>query len=214
MKLKKSALNILITAGPTREFIDPVRFISNSSTGTFGWSLAKIAKQKGHNVVLLLGPNNLKPISDIKTVNFVSALDLKKLTDKFFKWADCIICSAAVGDFRPVKVYKNKIKKNSASTEIILKSNPDILKSLGKKKKNKILVGFALESVDLIKNAKFKLKAKNLDLLVANQLGSKRNPFGSGLTNVSIIDLLDIKKYNNISKAKLARIILDRISSL
>ncbi len=214
MKSKKSALNILITAGPTREFIDPVRFISNSSTGTFGWSLAKVAKQKGHNVVLLLGPSNLKLITNVKTINFISALDLKKQIDKYFEWADCIIASAAVGDFRPIKVFKNKIKKNPEITDIKLKPNPDILKSLGKKKKNKVLVGFALESEDLIRNAREKLKAKNLDLIIANQLDSKKNPFGSGLTSATIIDSSDIMQYNNISKAKLARIILDRISSL
>ncbi|MBU1087280.1 MAG: hypothetical protein KKD05_07165 [Candidatus Omnitrophica bacterium] len=214
MKAKKSALNVLITAGPTQEFIDPVRFISNSSTGTFGWLLAKTAKQLKYNVVLLLGPSNLKPIPEIKTVNFISALDLKKQMDVYFNWADWIICAAAVGDFRPVIRAKNKIKKNQPMEQIKLRPNLDILKALGKKKKNKILVGFALESHDLLKNAKAKLKAKNLDLIVANQISSDKNPFGLGLTSAYLIDSENFKQYNNVSKAKLARIILDRLSSL
>ncbi|MBU1045238.1 MAG: phosphopantothenoylcysteine decarboxylase [Candidatus Omnitrophica bacterium] len=214
MKLKKSALNVLISAGPTREFIDPVRFISNSSTGTFGYLLAKTAKQLGHNIVLLMGPSNFKPIPGIETINFISALDLKKQMDDYFDWADCIICSAAVGDFRPVIRAKHKIKKNQMMARIKLRPNPDILKALGKKKKNKILVGFALESENLLKNAQAKLKAKNLDLIIANQIDSDKNPFGSGLTNAYLIDSADFKQYDNISKAKLVRIILDRISSL
>lgn len=206
--------NILISAGPTREFIDPVRFISNASTGTIGYLLAKTAKQMGHKVVLLLGPTHLKPIAGIKTINFISCLDLKKEMDNYFAWADWIICAAAVGDFRPANIAKSKIKKTQGFIQINLKPNPDILKSLGKKKKNKILVGFALESKDLLKNAKDKLKAKNLDLIVANQIDSAKNPFGSGLTSVSIIDSADVKQFNNVSKTKLARIILDRISVL
>jgi phosphopantothenoylcysteine decarboxylase / phosphopantothenate---cysteine ligase len=214
MKAKKSSLNILISAGPTREFIDPVRFISNSSTGTIGHALAKTAKQLGYNVVLLLGPSNLKPIPGIKTVNFISCLDLKKTMDNYFEWADWIICSAAVGDFRPRSIAKNKIKKNQGYLQLELIKNPDILKTLGKKKKNKRLVGFALESRDLLENAKVKLKAKNLDLIVANQISAQKNPFGSGLTSAAIIDFNNVKHYHNVSKSKLARIILDRIGAL
>ncbi|MFH1061479.1 MAG: phosphopantothenoylcysteine decarboxylase [Candidatus Omnitrophota bacterium] len=214
MKSNKPALNVLISAGPTREFIDPVRFISNSSTGTIGYLLAKTAKQMGHKVVLLLGPSNLKPIPGIKTINFISCLDLKKQMDNYFDWADWIICSAAVGDYRPVSIAKNKIKKTQGLNQLKLKLNPDILKTLGKKKKDKILVGFALETQDLLKNAKAKLKAKNLDLIVANQINSKQNPFGSGLISAALIDSARTRHYDNVSKSKLARIILDRISAL
>ena len=214
MKSNKPALNILISAGPTREFIDPVRFISNSSTGTMGYLLAKTAKQLGYNVVLLLGPSNLKPIPKVKIIDFISALDLKKEMDNYFDWADWIICSAAVGDYRPVSISKNKIKKTHDLDQLKLRLNPDILKTLGKKKQNKIIVGFALESQDLLENAKQKLKAKNLDLIVANQINLKKNPFGQGPTSVSIIDSNNIKHYDNVSKAKLAGIILDRISTL
>jgi phosphopantothenoylcysteine decarboxylase/phosphopantothenate--cysteine ligase len=214
MKSRKSGLKILISAGPTREFVDPVRFISNCSTGTFGYLLAKTAQKMGHEVVLLLGPSNLKPLKGVKIIDFISAADLKKHCDKYFYWADCYISAAAVGDFTPLKKSTKKIKKEQVLNHIRLKKNPDILKILGKKKKNRILVGFALETGDLIKNAKNKLKSKNLDMVIANKLDKAKNPFGKGKTSVAIIAKNRIDRYTDISKSKLAGIILDRIMRL
>ena len=109
MRKIRSNVKILITAGPTREFIDPVRFISNAATGTIGYLLANIAKRRQHKVILLSGPTHLKPPQDVKTILFNSALELKKEVDKYDAWAECIICSAAVSDFRPKNMRRKKI---------------------------------------------------------------------------------------------------------
>ena len=181
-------LNILITAGPTREYLDPIRFISNNSTGTIGYNIAQYAQKIGHRVVMLSGLTNLLGPKGVKKVDIVSARDLKKEVDKYYSWADCIICSSAVYDYRPVRLKKDKIKKSTDRLELKMIKNPDILKGLGRRKKDKILVGFALETQDLINNAKQKLKEKNLDLIIANKLSEVNNPFGAGLTSVVLID--------------------------
>lgn len=214
MKKKHLKYNILITAGPTREFIDPIRFISNPSTGTIGYLLAQTAKRRGHDVVLLSGPTHLKPPSNVKTIGFNSALDLKKCADRFFDWADIIICTAAVADFRPAKVLKKKIKKHNGLSEIKLVKNPDILKELGRKKKNKVLIGFALETEKLLENGLKKLKSKNLDLIVANMNSKRSLPFGKSQLTAFLIDGEEVQKHEKISKKTLARIILDRADKL
>ena len=214
MKKKPPKYNILITAGPTREFIDPVRFISNPSTGTIGYLLAASAKKRGNNVVLLSGPTQLKAPLEVKTVYFNSALELKKCADRFFNWADVIICAAAVADFRPVKASNSKIKKDKGLAEIKLLKNPDILKGLGEKKKNKVLIGFALETENLVANGLKKLRGKNLDLIVANMYSKKCVPFGKRQVTAFLIDREKVKKHSKISKKMLARIILDRADEL
>jgi len=214
MKKKRTSFNILITAGPTREFIDPVRYISNLSTGTIGYLMAKQAKRQGYKVVLLSGSTHLMKLPGIKIVYFNTALDLKKQINKFYRWADVVIAAAAVSDFRPERIYKNKIKKNQSFSRIKLIKNPDILKELGKKKKDKILIGFALETENLIKNATSKLKQKNLDLVVANLLSKRNSPFGPGSVSAAIISPKRIDRFSRVSKHKLARIILDRAEKL
>ncbi|MBI4846054.1 MAG: phosphopantothenoylcysteine decarboxylase [Candidatus Omnitrophica bacterium] len=214
MKNPSSIKKILITAGPTREFIDPVRFISNPSTGAIGYAIAGIAAKKGKEVILLSGPTYLKPPPNVKIFYFESALDLEKLAGKYFKWADCFISSAAVSDFRPRLKEKEKIKKKNGINSLLLVENPDILKSLAAKKKDKILVGFALETENLLKNALLKLREKNLDLIVANKLSSAHSPFGTARVNAYIIDRRGCKKYDAVNKVKLARIILDRVEQI
>lgn len=214
MKKKQPKYNILITAGPTREFIDPIRFISNPSTGTIGYLLAESARKRGNNVVLLSGPTHLEVPKGVKTVYFNSALELKKCSDRFFDWANCIICTAAVADFRPEKVNNRKIKKNKGLLEIKLVRNPDILKDLGYRKKNKVLVGFALETENLIENGLKKFKSKNLDLMVVNLLSKKSVPFGKRQLTAFLIEGENVKKHSKISKKVLSRIILDRVDKL
>ncbi|MFH1094554.1 MAG: phosphopantothenoylcysteine decarboxylase [Candidatus Omnitrophota bacterium] len=214
MREKQPKYNILITAGPTREFIDPVRFISNPSTGTIGYVLAQSARKRGNNVVLLSGPTHLQSPRGVKTVYFSSALELKKCADKFFNWADCIICTAAVADFRPAKISHRKIKKDKGLAAIKLVRNPDILKELGRRKQNKVLFGFALETENLIENALKKLKSKNLDLIVANMYSKKSVPFGNNKVTVFLIDRKNVEKHFKISKNRLAGIILDRAEEL
>ncbi|MDD5746916.1 MAG: phosphopantothenoylcysteine decarboxylase [Candidatus Omnitrophica bacterium] len=214
MKYPAVSRNILITAGPTREFIDPVRFISNPSTGTIGYALAKLAAKKKHNVVLLSGPTHLAPPRGITLIKVVSARDLFEQTKKYFSWADCIIGTAAVSDYRPVRCFKDKIKKTRSRLNLSLVKNPDILKYIGIRKRNKVVAGFALETGRVIDNARNKLRAKNLDFIVANRLSSRVNPFGGGRHSVSIIDREKVEAHEGVTKEKLARIILDRAVGL
>ncbi len=214
MKRTQPKYNILITAGPSREFIDPVRFISNPSTGTIGYLIADSARKRGNNVILLSGPTHLESPKGVKTVYFNSALELKKHADSFFDWADCVICTAAVADFRPAKVISRKMKKDKGVPEIKLVRNPDILKGLGRKKKNKVLVGFALETENVVENGLEKLKSKNLDLIVANLLSKQRVLFGQKPVTAFLIDGEKVEKHSQISKKMLARIILDRVEKL
>ena len=215
MPKPEGSLNILISAGPTREYIDPVRFISNPSTGKIGYEIARIAVSMGHNVILLSGPTFLKQPPGATLEYFETARDLEKIAKKHFSWCDCFISSAAVGDFRPRETRKDKIKKGSSFKRIELVKNPDIIKILSKmKKKGQIIVGFALESNDLKKNALSKLKSKKMDFIVANQVKKGMSPFGQGKTNISILSVSEQIDYSNISKSKLARIILDRVTKL
>ncbi|MBU0634854.1 MAG: phosphopantothenoylcysteine decarboxylase [Candidatus Omnitrophica bacterium] len=216
MKKKGRQLKILITAGPTREYLDPVRFISNASSGTIGYLLAEQAAKRRHKIVLLSGPTCLRRPAKVKCVTFESARQLKAEVDRYFNWADCVIAAAAVGDFRPNNISRQKLKKNRNNLTLKLVKNPDILKALGEKNrgKNKALVGFALETNSLYRNARLKLKSKYLDFIVATKLSSKQLPFGDRPINGAIISRSCIDKFRRMSKTRLARIILDRVENL
>lgn len=208
---------ILITAGPTREFIDPARFLSNPSTGNMGYALAKAAKRKNHKVTLISGPVNLNPPKGIKTINIVTATEMFKAVKKQFKRADCLVMSAAICDFRPQTAHKNKIKKNSNASKrkLFLTQNPDILFWAGKNKQKRVIIGFCTETKELLKRAKQKLKAKNCDIMIANRIDRHNTAFGSGLTKVSILERnRPIKNIGPESKEKITQIILDKIESL
>ena len=173
-------MKVLITAGPTREKIDPVRFISNFSSGKMGYALAEAASKEGHKVTLVSGPVSLVPPKFVKTVQVESAAEMACEIRRFAKSADLIIMVAAVADYTPVNFAKDKIKKKQSIFSIKLKKTEDILATLGKnKKKGQILVGFAAETSDLIKNAESKLEKKNLDWIVANKVGKKDRGFTS-----------------------------------
>jgi phosphopantothenoylcysteine decarboxylase/phosphopantothenate--cysteine ligase len=180
---------ILITAGPTREKIDPVRFISNYSTGTFGYELAREARRRGSAVTLVSGPVQIKAPRGVKLVRVESAVEMERAVSKEFGRSDCVIMAAAVSDWRVKSVARKKIKKGSGAMTIRLVENPDILKGLGmKKRRGKRLIGFALETGDLVKNALRKLKEKNLDMVVANKLSPKANIFGGRAIDVLVMD--------------------------
>jgi len=162
---------VLVTAGGTREFLDPIRYISNASSGQMGYALAKISYILGGDVTLISAPTCLKKPYGVKTIDVVSALDMYKAVMEKFSDADILIMNAAVADFRPERYSKEKLKKSSEKPVINLLPNPDILKELGKKKrKDQILIGFAAESQNIIDNAKEKMKNKNLDYIVANRV--------------------------------------------
>ncbi|MBN1445597.1 MAG: phosphopantothenoylcysteine decarboxylase [Candidatus Omnitrophica bacterium] len=161
-------MKILISAGPTREYIDPVRFISNPSTGKMGYLIAEECLKKGHSVVIVSGPTHLKPPGKARLLRVETAEEMRKEILKRFPKADALIMTAAVSDWRPAKKHRGKLKRKKA-WELKLVPNPDILKEAVRiKRKNQTVVGFALETSDILKNAGEKLKEKKLDLIVAD----------------------------------------------
>jgi phosphopantothenoylcysteine decarboxylase/phosphopantothenate--cysteine ligase len=169
MTVKKPQLKILITAGGTREYIDPVRFLSNASSGRMGYALARAAIRAGRKVTLITAPTALKPPAQAKVIPVVSSEDMFKAVRAEFARCGCLIMAAAVSDYTPVKKEKGKIKKGKGIFTLRLKPTQDILAWAGRhKRKGQILVGFALEDKNLKKNAERKLNDKNLDLIVAN----------------------------------------------
>ena len=207
---------IMITAGPTVESIDPVRYITNRSTGKMGYAIAKIAASRGADVTLVSGPTNIEPPSNIKKlIKVQSAQDMYNAIIENFDENQVIIKSAAVADYKPKNYINKKIKKNDDDLVIELDRNKDIAYELGKIKKDKILVGFAAETNDLIENAKGKILKKNLDFIVANDLTESGAGFGTDTNIVKIIDKDgNIAKYPQMQKDEVADVILDKVKSL
>jgi phosphopantothenoylcysteine decarboxylase/phosphopantothenate--cysteine ligase len=161
-------MHFLITAGGTREHIDPVRFISNASSGKMGYALAAAAAKAGHKVTLI-SASDLQPPVGADLVGVDSAAEMFAAVKKHFSWCSCLIMAAAVADYAPIKKSKTKIRKSNKNLVIKLRPTTDILKWAGKhKRKNQIVVGFALEDKNLRRNAEKKLKEKNLDMIIAN----------------------------------------------
>ena len=204
-------INILISAGPTYESIDPVRFIGNYSSGKMGFALAKEAENRGACVELISGPVSLKTPKNVKRTNIRSALEMKKEIEDRFSTTDVLIMSSAVADFQPTESAINKIKKAEAKMSITLKKTPDILKDLAKKKKKQIVIGFALETESEKKNAYQKMKQKNLDAIVLNSLKDKGAGFGYDTNKVTIITPLEEMNYDLKTKDLVAKDILNFI---
>jgi phosphopantothenoylcysteine decarboxylase/phosphopantothenate--cysteine ligase len=185
-----SGKKILVTAGPTFEAIDPVRYIGNHSSGLMGFSLAEEAWQRGAEVTLISGPTHLaSPDPRIHYEQVISAAEMHHACKKYFPFSDIVIMAAAVADYAPSEVSPVKVKKKEQYTSLRLKKTTDILEELGKKKKkNQVLVGFALESGNGIKNAGSKLKQKNLDLIVLNSIDDKGAGFEVATNKVTLID--------------------------
>lgn len=205
-------LNFLITAGPTHEKIDPVRYIGNSSSGKMGYSLAKKANELGANVTLVVGPTNLSmDLSNIQSIRVQDSEEMFNETIKYFKNSDVIICSAAISDFKPVQAVKNKIKKEKGLESIKLEPTKDILLELGKIKTSQFLVGFALETDNVIRNAKNKLKSKNLDAIVVNKIDDF-NPISSDYNQIDFINSdLKITSFEKKLKTDVSGDILNQI---
>lgn len=205
-----SGKKVLITAGPTIEKIDPVRYITNHSSGKMGYAIAKAAVLRGADVTLVSGNVNIKPHNGIRIVKAESAMDMYNAVMSEYPQADIIIKSAAVADFRPDRVASGKIKKDDGMT-LELVANPDILKEIGKNKGNRIVVGFCMETSDLLDNAEKKLKNKNLDFIVANDLSRDGAGFKCDTNIVTIIDKSGNKDSLEImEKEEIAHIILDK----
>jgi len=205
-------LNFLITAGPTHEKIDPVRYIGNSSSGKMGYYLAKKAKELGANVILVIGPTNLPmDLLNIKTIRVEDSEEMFNETIKFFESSDVVICSAAISDFKPTEVVQHKIKKEDGLDSIKLEPTVDILKKLGKIKTSQYLVGFALETDNIIDNAKNKLKSKNLDAIVVNKIDDF-NPISSDYNQIDFINsTLELTSFDKKLKSDVSVDILNQI---
>ncbi len=207
--------NIVVTAGGTREPIDPVRFMGNLSSGKMGYAIAEEAALRGAVVSLITAPTQLLPPAGADIIQVETAEEMRKEVLKNFEKADVVVKAAAVTDFRPSQVSKSKLKKDEKELVLKLVRNPDILEELGRLKKKQILVGFAAESENLEDNARKKLKAKNLDLVIANDITKPGMGFGEDINEVLIIDKKgEVEKYSPMFKVALARIILDKVSEL
>ena len=206
---------VMITAGPTYEAIDPVRFIGNHSSGKMGFEIAKAAANLGAEVILISGPTHQTVANNLITViPVVSAQDMYDTAHKYFKSVDIAIAAAAVADYRPKEVATQKIKKEESTLSLELEKTKDVLASLGQIKEQQFLVGFALETNNEIENAKSKLKRKNLDLIVLNSLQDKGAGFKSDTNKVTLIDKNEtINTFELKSKTEVAKDILNTIIS-
>ncbi len=204
--------NIIITAGPTIESIDPMRYITNHSSGKMGYAIADDAVKRGANVHLISGVTNLESPEGVDRVVVTSARDMYDAVHKKFEWADIVIKTAAVADYRPKEESNHKIKKDGQNLTLELVPNPDILKSLGKAKTKQILVGFAAETQNLVQYAKDKIEKKNLDFIVANNISAKGAGF-KGDTNIATIIDKDgkVNEYPQMTKSELGNVILDKV---
>lgn len=205
---------VLITAGPTYEAIDPVRFIGNHSSGKMGFSLAEEASKRGAKVILISGPSS-QVINDqnVELHRVTSAKEMLIKVFEFYENADIAIASAAVADYAPKEVAKEKIKKNDDSLTIELVKNPDILKTMGEKKSHQFLVGFALETQNEEENAKGKLEKKNLDMIVLNSLRDEGAGFKNDTNKIKIFTKTEKKEFDLKSKDDVAKDILNFVES-
>ncbi|MNX34483.1 Coenzyme A biosynthesis bifunctional protein CoaBC [compost metagenome] len=212
-KLPLKGKKILVTAGPTYEAIDPVRFIGNHSSGKMGFDIANEAASLGAEVFLIAGPTHLKAKNSlIKVVDVVSAQEMYDACHLYFNEVDVAIAAAAVADYRPKFVADQKIKKNTEEFSIELEKTKDILSSLGAIKKNQFLIGFALETENEIENAKLKIQKKNLDLIVLNSLQDKGAGFKKETNKVTFIDEnFEIEPMELKSKESVAADILNKV---
>lgn len=204
---------VLVTAGPTYEAIDPVRFIGNHSSGQMGYELARVAANLGAEVILILGPTNLSISHDLITlINVVSADEMYKAAHEHFEHCDIVICAAAVADYRPKTVADQKIKKKEPNLTLDLVKNKDILLSLGEQKTKQFLVGFALETENELENAKDKLIRKHLDAIVLNSLNDKDAGFASNTNKITFLDKnSQIKAFQLKTKVEVAKDILSEV---
>ncbi|GAK00255.1 bifunctional phosphopantothenoylcysteine decarboxylase/phosphopantothenate--cysteine ligase CoaBC [Geomicrobium sp. JCM 19055] len=207
--------NVLITAGPTREVIDPVRFLSNRSTGKMGYAIAKAAIDLGAKVTLVSGPVQLEAPQGVTLISVTSAEEMYEQVMKHFDDADLVIKTAAVSDYRPTKVEAHKVKKQAGNLTIEMERTKDILRTLGENKHHQVLVGFAAETQDVETYAKEKLERKRLDLIVANDVSDRSIGFESDENRVLLIDREGgVKRVDQQKKETLAYTILENASKL
>lgn len=206
---------VLVTAGPTREPLDPVRYLSNRSSGKMGYAMAEAAAARGARVILVSGPTALTPPQGVDVIHVETAQQMHDAVLAKLTAATVVIKAAAVADYRPKQVAARKMKKDEAVHEVTLESTPDILAEVGKRKGRRILVGFAAETEDLVENARKKLQRKNLDLMVANDVSQPDAGFDADTNAVKILDAQGkVEELPVQSKRSVADRVLDRVVGL
>lgn len=204
---------VLVTAGPTRERLDPVRFISNHSTGKMGYAIAKMCMLRGADVTLVTGPVAIEPPRFVNLVKITSAKDMYEAVTGLYDDMDIVIKAAAVADYRPANPAEEKVKKKEGDLSIPLERTDDILKYLGEHKKNQILCGFSMETENMLENSKAKLSKKNLDMIVANNLKVPGAGFGTDTNIVTIITKDQVHELEVMTKEDVANVIIDKLMS-
>lgn len=202
---------VLITAGPTMEKIDPVRFISNHSTGKMGYALAKVAMLRGADVTLVTGKTNIQKPDFVNVIEVQSAREMFEAVENVFDNQDIVIMSAAVADYRPKNVAAEKIKKKDGKTVIELERTDDILATMSARKKEQFICGFSMETENMLENSKAKLEKKNLDMICANNLKVDGAGFGTDTNVVTLITKNEVKELPIMSKVEVAENILNKI---
>jgi phosphopantothenoylcysteine decarboxylase/phosphopantothenate--cysteine ligase len=214
-KGKLSGTTVLVTAGPTREAIDAVRFISNPSTGKMGFALAEAARERGAAVILVAGPTGLQPPQGVTMVPVTTAAEMGRAVSDHLNQSDIVIMAAAVSDFRPASSFDRKIKKKEAPSTIQLEHTEDILATIGNIPGDRLLVGFAAETEDVVDNAVKKMKEKKLDMIIANDLLKQGAGFGTDTNIVTIIERSGAQTDLPImTKKQIAAFIMDKIMEL
>ncbi len=209
-------MHVTVTAGPTREAMDPVRFLSNHSTGKMGYAIARSAKMRGAQVTLITGPVSLAPLDGVHMVPITSACEMREAVMEALPQSDLVIKAAAVGDYRPAQFQDDKIKKHDEDMSISLVRNPDILAEIGENRRDdQVICGFSMETRDLLENSTKKLKKKNCDVIVANNLKVKGAGF-AGDTNVVTLLYRDgtVEPLELMEKDSVADILLERLVAL
>ncbi len=210
--LDLEGVRVLVTAGPTHEAIDPVRFIGNASSGKTGYAIAEEAARRGAEVTLVSGPTTLPDPFGVQTVRVTTALQMAEAANAAFGAADVVVASAAVSDFRPARTATGKVKKDDAPLSIELARNPDILAGLGARKDGRVLVGFAAETENVLEAARGKLEEKNLDLVVANDVSVPGLGFGSDRNAVWLVSAEGAEEVPACGKREIARLLWDRMA--
>ncbi len=207
--------HVIVTAGPNCEPIDPVRFITNRSTGKMGFAMARIAHHRGAEVTLVGGPTSLAPPSGVRFCAVRTALEMQQAVLEYYPQATMVVSAAAIADYRPAQVASQKIKKQDGDFSIALDRNPDILAGLGQDKGNRLLVGFATETENVVQNAKRKLRSKNLDMIVANDVTQAGAGFAGDTNIVTLLDRLGRQESLPLmSKEDVAHAVYDRLLAL
>jgi phosphopantothenoylcysteine decarboxylase / phosphopantothenate---cysteine ligase len=208
-------VRFVITAGPTREPIDPVRYLSNRSSGKMGYAMAEAATEAGHDVVLISGPANLDPPKGVDFVSVLTSDEMYEAVHSHLHGSDVVVMCAAVADYKPAKVSAHKIKKRDETLSLELIPTRDILASLGRKDRQFLLLGFAAETNDLEENARKKLRQKNCDVIVANDISKKNSGLESDENEVTVLFRTgENKKISRTSKKNIARELVKIISNM